>query len=83
MLSFLSSCLIGDVSRGSKKTNRCGETFLGGNGCFPKKWTTQLVISPLVDIGSKAVDFSELLSIFVSTHLLGKISYLKHIFLMF
>ena len=37
MLSFLSSCLIGDVSRGSKKTNRCGETFLGGNGCFPKK----------------------------------------------
>ena len=34
-------------------------------------------------LSGKAVDFSELLVIFASTHLLGKISYLKHVFLMY
>ena len=69
---------------GNKKTNPCGETFLAGDGCFPKKGgQLNLLTSYFFHLSRKAVDFSELLVIFASTHLLGKISYLKRVFLMY
>lgn len=84
VVSFLSTCFLA-MFHGEQKNKPLWWDFLGWWWMFPGKKGGQLNLLTcyFFHLSRKAVDFSELLVIFASTHLLGKISYLKHVFLMY